>query len=198
MSSVSTSAGSISPGDELIQSLTLYKGRHWFWHLHVLPYTIVATIGWIYFWLFSPLGYSFDDHYEAAMISLVALALLQILLFLSCHWSVHVQAAMSASSVKRIADADIAKVVPQPNNGSSELVRILRSSPAISTTASGPAKEIWIVFQKLKYVWDEEKKMFRSVQFPTNESLSFYAEWKGNDDSDDGLATKEKHFGNNE
>lgn len=90
------------------------------------------------------------------------------------------------TKVKRLKDATLAKVVPTPNNGSSELVRIHRSSD----------DETWFVFQKLKYIWDDEKKLFRGLEFPANQSYEFYLDWRGHA-TDEDVAKTEKHFGNN-
>lgn len=38
---------------------------------------------------------------------------------------------------------------------------------------------IWFVFQKTKYVWDENKKQFRGLQFPVDLPFGEYMEWKG-------------------
>ena len=81
----------------------------------------------------------------------------------------------------------MAKVIPTANNGSSELVRV-------SHTNQG---EIGFIFQKLKYVFDDEKKTFKRVEFPADHSYQHYLNWKGYE-SDEDLAKVEKHFGNNE
>lgn len=38
---------------------------------------------------------------------------------------------------------------------------------------------IWFIFQKTKYVWDENKKQFCGLQFPVDLSFGEYMEWKG-------------------
>nr|CAD7432838.1 unnamed protein product [Timema monikensis] len=37
----------------------------------------------------------------------------------------------------------------------------------------------WFVFQKTKYVWDDNKKQFRGLEFPVNLPFGEYMEWKG-------------------
>nr|CAD7412977.1 unnamed protein product [Timema poppensis] len=72
--------------------------------------------------------------------------------------------------------AEAAKVVPTANNGSSEL----DDKNNIST---------WFVFQKTKYVWDDNKKQFRGLEFPVNLPFGEYMEWKGyqEDQEEEGL-----------
>lgn len=38
---------------------------------------------------------------------------------------------------------------------------------------------IWFIFQKTKYVWDENKKQFCGLQFPVDLPFEEYMEWKG-------------------
>lgn len=68
----------------------------------------------------------------------------------------------------------LAKVCPTPNNGSAELVKVFNTqiddnSPVIS----------WFVFQKIKYVWDADKKTFRGIDFPINNTYGEYMQSKG-------------------
>ncbi len=78
------------------------------------------------------------------------------------------------------------KVVPRPNNGSSELVQIRKDD----------CGETFWIFQKLKYTFDAEKRLFRAVEFPADQSCQHYLEWKGYED-DETLAKAERHYGNN-
>lgn len=78
-------------------------------------------------------------------------------------------------------------MIPTPNNGSSELVRVTHSQTG----------EIGFIFQKLKYVFEEEKKTFRRVEFPADHSYQHYLNWKGYE-ADEDLGKTEKHYGNNE
>ena len=85
----------ISPGDDLVQSVSLYKSKHWLWHGHVGPF-VPAYAGWFYVW---SVHFGMDEYYEAGLASLAFIGLFQILLFLSCFWSTHVLAAFSYSKV---------------------------------------------------------------------------------------------------
>ena len=128
-----------------------------------------------------------DLPYEACIIALVAIFLVQALLALCCMWSVWFLAFMTCSEVNDIDEATIARFVPTPNNGSSELVAIRKKSSC---------GQISCYFQKLKYIWDEDKKTFRGLQFPTNQSFTYYLNWKGHED-ETALSDQEHTYGNN-
>lgn len=75
------------------------------------------------------------------------------------------------------------KVIPTPNNGSSELIPLHRTNQ----------QEPWFIFQKTKYYWDSEIKSFRGLQFPINHSVKHYCEWKGYLDQTEVEAAEEKY-----
>lgn len=75
------------------------------------------------------------------------------------------------------------KVIPTPNNGSSELIPLHRTDQ----------QEPWFIFQKTKYYWDSEIKSFRGLQFPINHSVKHYCEWKGYLDQTEVEAAEEKY-----
>ncbi len=82
-------------------------------------------------------------------------------------------------------EATLAKVVPTANNGSSELVRVREESG-----------EVFFIFQKLKFTFDEERKLFRGVEFPADRSYRFYLDYRGHEDEEE-LAKTRRHFGDN-
>ncbi|XP_048508529.1 endoplasmic reticulum transmembrane helix translocase isoform X2 [Athalia rosae] len=79
--------------------------------------------------------------------------------------------------------AKVVKVVPTPNNGSSELVTLYRDSNQVP----------WFIFQKTKYSWDLNKKQFRCLEFPVSKPLSHYENWKGYQDTEEVTAAEEKY-----
>ncbi|CAG0878478.1 unnamed protein product [Darwinula stevensoni] len=85
--------------------------------------------------------------------------------------------------------ATVVKVIPTPNNGSAEVVKLRHDFE------SHGEEEICFEFQKTKYIWDEDKKCFRGLQFHVDHSFDFYQEWRGYTDED--LPRVEKHFGKN-
>lgn len=56
---------------------------------------------------------------------------------------------------------------------------------------------MWFTFQKSKYVYDWDKKLFHTVVFPANKTYEEYMEAKGILD-DEAIDAAEKEFGKNE
>lgn len=81
-------------------------------------------------------------------------------------------------------------MVPTENNGSSELVKIHQNR------IDKLDVEYFFTFQKIKYVWDDNKKQFRATEFPINRPYQEYFDSKGYED-DDALVVAEKRFGKN-
>ena len=171
----------ISPGDDLVARVTLYKQRPWWLHVGLGPFFMLYAV-WAYLWI---AYFGTENHLEPGIIALAFLALSQILFNLSCYWSVHVLAFSTCNKVNRPEDADLVKVVPTANNGSSEMVRLLKRKD-----------EFYWMFQKLKFIWDRDKKLFRGVEFPADKSYRQYLDWKGWE-SDEDLAKTEAEYGNN-
>ncbi|XP_043270671.1 endoplasmic reticulum transmembrane helix translocase isoform X2 [Venturia canescens] len=105
---------------------------------------------------------------------------------LCCQWSVHVHCFLNCSSTKDPYKSTIAKVVPMPNNGSSELVKLCRDKD----------NKPWFIFQKTKYVWSVDKKQFQGLEFPVDKVISAYRDWKGYQD-DIHFTEAEEHYGKN-
>lgn len=161
-------------GDELVQSVSLHIERHWLLHSYVCPFVPLYSC-WIYAWFFGITDFGpLVDNQEAGIISLVVVFLAQVLVVLTCHWSVHFMGWSTCSKVSDPTQATVAKFVPTANNGSAELIKIHKGK------AKNGSVVIWCIFQKLKYVWDEQKKAFRGLEFPTNKSYKHYLDHTGN------------------
>uniref|UniRef100_A0A336KH29 CSON007847 protein n=1 Tax=Culicoides sonorensis TaxID=179676 RepID=A0A336KH29_CULSO len=171
--------------DELIQYVTLHKQNHIAFQGSLVPFVLAVGI-LFYIWIFV---YGFEEFYEAGFVSLVAIACLEILLCLCCYWSVHINTFLNCRRAKEPDAHVIVKVVPTPNNGSSELVRIKKS-------VIDEKPVYWFIFQKLKYTWDSDKKQFRGVEFPINEPLEKYFNAKGHEDEKE-VEKAERTLGNN-
>ncbi|XP_054002108.1 endoplasmic reticulum transmembrane helix translocase [Hylaeus anthracinus] len=169
--------------DELVQTVTLHNPRKLLFTGYILPSVLLHAL-WIYCWIFV---YGIDEYYDAGLVGIAAIALLQIFICLCCQWSVHIHTFLNCSSEKNPYKAKVAKVVPTPNNGSSELVKLFHSEQ----------QEPWFIFQKTKYHWNQHKKCFEGLQFPTGHSVKHYCEWKGYLDEKEITAAEEKYGKNN-
>ncbi|KAL3282728.1 hypothetical protein HHI36_005899 [Cryptolaemus montrouzieri] len=171
--------------DDLIQSFSLYTRKKTLFHFYILPFIVLYSL-WIYFWL----GFvGFFEFYEGGFIGVAGIGCVQILCILACYWSVHVNCILTCNKASDPFIATIVKVVPTLNNGSSELVHLHRLKEEET--------QVWFIFQKTKYVWDDNKKSFRGVEFPIQKSFKEYLSSKGyQEDSDIQKATQ--HYGKNE
>lgn len=134
--------------DNLVQYVQLYKPVPTVLQGTVLPFMIIYLVQF-YTWIFV---YGFEEYYEAGFLLVALVAVFQILLCLSCYWSVHVQCILACTGVSPCDDsylyswilfrldlalfsfpgfqvkdpikAEVVKVVPTSNNGFSELVKL--------------------------------------------------------------------------
>jgi cation-transporting ATPase 13A1 len=86
----------VEPGDELVRYVALYRHRHWVLHGYAAPFVFFYA-AWIYFW-FTSLG--LNEHWEGGFIGMAAIGIVQVLVCLSCYWSVHVLAWMTCAKVR--------------------------------------------------------------------------------------------------
>ena len=56
--------------------------------------------------------------------------------------------------------------------------------------------DIWVIFQKLKYVWVEESMQFQGLEFPVDKKLGFYLRSTGYQD-EASLEETRRAFGTN-
>lgn len=117
----------IAPGDELVQWIGLYRERHWALHGHVGPF-LVAYAGWAYAWLWAWNAESDLDHdpkpdldpddgesrpssvsafgpdlpMEAGMLILAGIGILQVLMCLTCYWSVDCLTFLTCARVRNL------------------------------------------------------------------------------------------------
>ncbi|XP_048520612.1 endoplasmic reticulum transmembrane helix translocase [Dendroctonus ponderosae] len=155
--------------DDLVQSVSLYTRIPTIFHLYLLPFLLLYSV-WMYLWIGL---WGFSEHYEGGFVGIAAIACVQILANLACYWSVHIKCFFSCKKEKDPLKATIAKVVPTANNGSSEIVWINKIQ------LPDQDQMIYFIFQKTKYVWDDNKKTFKGVEFPIHKSYAEYNTWKG-------------------
>lgn len=81
---------------EDVKEITLYKSLPVYLHGYVVPFVVLyVAILFAWSWL-----YGLGDHWEALAIILAAVAVLNILLVLSCVWSVHFRAFLTCKKVR--------------------------------------------------------------------------------------------------
>ena len=109
--------------DDLVQKVSLHSPFPTITHGYSLPFIFLYGL-WFYLWVFV---YGVQEYPEAGWITLAGIGLIQILVSLSCYWSVHIRTFLTCASTSNPLEAIYVKVVPTPNNGSSKLVAIQRT-----------------------------------------------------------------------
>lgn len=189
--------------DDLVQYVTLHVRKPTLISGVVLPFVPLYLTAF-YLWIYVYKGHGDDVHNskngsgnedaawnDIGFIAVVAIAFLHILTMLFCYWSVHVLAFLTCRRVKKPAAGVLAKVVPTANNGNSKIV------PIQQLKLENGDLQYYLVFQKTKYVWDEDKAIFRAVEFPVNKLLSSYASSRGLE-TEQAIKTAMQTYGNNE
>ena len=78
-----------------IQHISLHNLRPLILHGYIGPFLVLYGL-WLYTWV---VVYGLDGYFEAGLIALAMIGLLQILCCLFCHWFVSVQCALTCSKV---------------------------------------------------------------------------------------------------
>ncbi|KAF5300333.1 hypothetical protein FQA39_LY11190 [Lamprigera yunnana] len=154
--------------DDLVQNVTLYTGIKPIFHGYNMPFFIIYCV-WIYVWWGI---YGFSDFYEGGFVGIAGIACTQILCCLCCHWSVHIRCFFICRWEKEITKATLVKVVPTANNGSSELLQLHHDKIVDGVNT-------WFIFQKTKYIYSYDKKIFQGLEFPIDKFYYEYVNWKG-------------------
>lgn len=175
--------------DDLVQYITLHKPNPIILNGNIFPFLILYGL-WFGLWVFV---FGVEEYYEAGIVTIVVVAFLQIIISLCCYWSVHIHTFLNCRSAKTPETAVVAKVVPTPNNGSSEMVKLH------TTRLKNERNDVmyWFVFQKTKYTWDENKKQFKGLEFPVHKTYREYIESKGHEDENE-ISLAEKTYGKNQ
>ena len=78
-----------------IQQISLHNVRPLLFHGYVTPFIVLYSV-WLYMWT---VVYGIEEYFEAGLIVLAILGLLQILSCLFCLWFVEVRCLLSCSKV---------------------------------------------------------------------------------------------------
>ncbi|KAM6100945.1 LOW QUALITY PROTEIN: endoplasmic reticulum transmembrane helix translocase [Pterocles gutturalis] len=194
------------PVDELVSSVTLYRRRPRFLHGTVLPFVAGLYPAWLWLWgarVWAAWGEAATGEEEeeapgagpalpeAALLSLAAIGVIQLLTALSGLWSVHAHCALTCVREPCPKKATLAKVVPTPNNGSAELVPLHRDQ------GDDGQEALSFEFQKIKYSYElDGKKQFLPVAFPVEHPLCYYQNARGYQEDKD-IRAAEKKYGTN-
>ncbi|KAL4107361.1 hypothetical protein QTP88_017720 [Uroleucon formosanum] len=169
--------------DNLIDSVSLYVPRPVAFHGAIFPFVVLYI-------LWSSACYFTDDLLDFFFAGIFAIGIAQILCSLSCYWSVSFRCLLSCRRVTSPKGAVVVKVLPTPNNGFTELVML-------NTFQDQDLKTVtWFRYQEIKYIWNDDKKCFHSLEFPIANTIEQYGNCKGYN-SDEQLSKAVQLYGRN-
>ena len=98
----------IEANHELISRVVLYRAKSPLLYGYTSPFFLLYSI-WLYLWI---VVYGYENYLEVGGIVGAVLVLVNVLMVLCCHWSVHIMAVMTCTklSEKNISEATWAKV----------------------------------------------------------------------------------------
>lgn len=152
--------------DNLIDSVSLLVPRHIAFHGAIFPFVFL-------YFLWSYVCFTISDIADLYFVGIFAIAVAQVFCSLCCYWSISFRCLLSCRRVTSPETAALVKVVPIPNNGFTELVLLNTFKDHDLQTVT------WFRYQEIKYVWNDDKKCFHSLQFPVSDTIEQYVNSKG-------------------
>ncbi|CAJ0932793.1 unnamed protein product, partial [Mesorhabditis belari] len=171
--------------DVLVDSIHLYRLKPIWAHGYVGPFFLLYAL-WIGVFI---QYFGFEEYNELFYIGIGVTAVLQALAILFCQWIVSIKCLMTCSAAVNVEHAEYAQVVPTQNNGHPELVPLQRKKFM-------GIKKLWFEFQKVQYMFDEEERKFRTIEFDSKRPLKFYQK-AGGFQSEDELSETRFNLGDN-
>lgn len=170
--------------DNLINSVSLYVPRYIAFHGAIFPFAV-------FYLLWSYVCFHSVDLADLYFAGIFAIGVAQALCSLCCYWSVSFRCLLSCRRVTSPQAATLVKVIPTPNNGFTELVLLHTFKDQDLQTVT------WFRYQEIKYVWNDDKKCFNSLEFPISNVIEQYVNCKGYN-SDEQLARAVQLYGRNQ
>ncbi|RUS35554.1 hypothetical protein BC938DRAFT_478473 [Jimgerdemannia flammicorona] len=171
-----------------IVSASLHNPLPFKWRTYIWPFAVLYPI-WLYVYFFKYETYLGSEEWTFVTLGFICTS--HALSFLACQWSVSVNAAFTCIKETDPAVASIIKIVPASHKGVGTLCEIHHSKPT-TLLKSG---ETSFHFQKKKYTWDEDKKVFVKTRFPSDfhPPLSTYQNARGLETENDVAYVTEKY-----
>ncbi|KAJ2631168.1 putative cation-transporting ATPase 1 [Coemansia sp. RSA 1290] len=149
---------------EAVKEATLHQRLPRFQHAYMWPFAFVYP-AWMYIYT---LRYDeFLGSQEFTTLSLLLVFSAQALAFLACQWSVSIQALFTCRRVEDPYEAELVKVIAGDHLGKNAICKMEfgvnvhdESRPQLSFT-----------YQAQKYIYNDDKKTFQPITYPSDGSL---------------------------
>ncbi|KAI8905470.1 hypothetical protein EDD86DRAFT_193919 [Gorgonomyces haynaldii] len=144
---------------KIVLEASLHKAKPLEQHIYALPSIGIYIV---YFYVSSVWSDLFESSPAFGWFWLMLCVSAHALSFLVCQWSINLKARFTTNKAKSIDDATLIKIQPIAHNGKPELCHISKTSADIS-----------FVFQKKKYLWNQDKKRFQKLDYLHSRHHSF-------------------------
>ncbi|KAF9971052.1 hypothetical protein BGZ73_006069 [Actinomortierella ambigua] len=169
---------------KLVKASSLHTRLPRIQHLYAWPFMILYPL-WTFVYFFK-----YDDWIKSEEITFVTLgSLLTInaLLFLAGQWSVSIKAAVTCKKESDPSKADLICIVPQKDRGLGALCDLHKEDNG----------DIYFFFQKKKYTWNPDKKVFVKLRYPSDEGITMRVFQNSRGLSEDGVKEATIKYGLN-
>ncbi|WCJ42338.1 Endoplasmic reticulum transmembrane helix translocase [Euphorbia peplus] len=171
-------------GGKVVESVDLFKNKHWAWRLDVWPFAIIYMV-----WL-ATIVPSID--FSDATIVLGGIVALHALVWLFTSWSVDFNCFVQYSKVNDIRQADACKIVPAKFSGPKEIVPLHIRKQLGGSSSAGDIEEIYFDFRKQRFIYSKENGTFCKLPYPTKETFGHYLKSSGHGTEAKVVAATEK------
>ncbi|KAF8853725.1 hypothetical protein BDZ45DRAFT_66575 [Acephala macrosclerotiorum] len=141
----------------LIASATLHNPLPLYLHTYVWPFAIIWPI-FLRYYLSEELYAKHINGQEWTFVWCGSIITAQSLTWLCTKWNVNLKSLFTSVSANKVQDAQLIKVIPVTNAGSSEICKIDRDN-------AGGKKNISFLFQKRRFLYDAEKNSFAPLSY---------------------------------
>jgi cation-transporting ATPase 13A1 len=120
-----------------IAAATLHNPLPWWLHAYIWPFAIIWPI-FLRYYLTPEL---YEKHIQASEWTFVwcgTIITAQSLVWLSTNWNVNIKTLFTTTTAKTVKEAQLIKVLPVANAGSSEICKIIRDNVGFPASMAQP------------------------------------------------------------
>ncbi|KAG0089409.1 hypothetical protein BGZ93_009872 [Podila epicladia] len=143
---------------KLIKASSLHSRLPRSQHAYVWPFVFLYP-AWTFIYLFR-----YDEWIrseEITFITLGSLLTFNSLLFLTCQWSVSIKASLTCKKESDPTKANVIRIIPEQHHGLGALCDLHHENG-----------DIFFFFQKKKYFYNADKKLFVKITYPSDNGLT--------------------------
>lgn len=178
--------------NEQIAQASLHNPLPAYLRAYVWPFTILWPI-FLAFYFNQNLYDDYIDGQEWTFVWIATIGSLQALAWLSTKWSVNVDTSFTCTKATKVDDAELIKIIPTVNSGAPAICRIERKK-------EGKITELSFLFQKRRFVWWADRKVFAPLTYVLDEDvkpkIGYFQESQGLT-TDAEVEKMQKHYGDN-